>query len=99
MTAELARQGIEVIEGRARFVDPHAISISGRDAPLRVSERVDSCGAIRLGNGEADGHGFPEHCSAQRRGITGLRQVPGPAQYHPRTLMFTERVVRVAEIR
>lgn len=31
MKADLLRQGIDVIEGRARFVEPHAIVVTGRD--------------------------------------------------------------------
>jgi glutathione reductase (NADPH) len=46
MEADLTRQGIEVIAGRARFVDPHAISISGRAEPLRARKFLVAAGSV-----------------------------------------------------
>ncbi len=46
MKDDLLRQGIDVIEGRARFVDPHAISVSGRGAPLRARKFLVATGSV-----------------------------------------------------
>src|SRR5262249_8395440 len=46
MKTDLVRQRIDVIEGRARFVDPHAISISGRAEPLRARKLLVATGSM-----------------------------------------------------
>jgi glutathione reductase (NADPH) len=46
MKADLVRQGIDVIEGRARFVDPHAISVTGRAEPLRARKLLVATGSV-----------------------------------------------------
>jgi glutathione reductase (NADPH) len=46
MKEDLVRQGIDVIEGRARFVDPHAISVSGRSEPLRARKILVATGSV-----------------------------------------------------
>ena len=46
MKADLVRKGIEVVEGRARFVDPHAISVSGRAEPLRARKFLVASGSV-----------------------------------------------------
>ncbi len=44
MKADLLRQGIDVVEGRARFVEPHAIAVTGRDEPLRARKFLVATG-------------------------------------------------------
>jgi glutathione reductase (NADPH) len=46
MKADLVRQGIEVLEGRARFVDPHMISVSGHAGPLRARKFLVATGSV-----------------------------------------------------
>ena len=46
MKADLLRQGIDVVEGRARFVDPHAIAVTGRDEPLRARKFLVATGSV-----------------------------------------------------
>jgi glutathione reductase (NADPH) len=46
MKADLQRQGIDVVEGRARFVEPHAIAVTGRDEPLRARKFLVATGSV-----------------------------------------------------
>jgi glutathione reductase (NADPH) len=46
MKADLVRKGIDLLEGRARFVDAHAISISGGTEPLRARKFLVATGSV-----------------------------------------------------
>ena len=46
MKADLVRQGVDVLEGRAHFVEPHAISIGGRAEPLRARKFLVATGSV-----------------------------------------------------
>jgi len=46
MKEDLARRGIEVIEGRARFVDRHAVAVSGRAEPVRARKFLIATGSV-----------------------------------------------------
>ncbi len=46
MTTDLVRQGIHVLDGRARFVEPHAIAVSGRAEPLRARKFLVATGSV-----------------------------------------------------
>jgi glutathione reductase (NADPH) len=46
MKADLVRKGIEVVEGRARFVEPGAVRVTGRSEPLQARAFVVATGSV-----------------------------------------------------